>query len=133
VTNAVASVRERLVAGEQMVLVAASVIVLVVYLIWEFLLDYRVVSEFTVVLAVLTILAIWIHRWGHYDFGKGYRVLIGALGLSLALFAVINLLAWVRGGGDSVDFLHLVGRIIFWVSGLAAGYGAWMVFRIRED
>ena len=79
------------------------------------------------------ILAIWIHRWGHYDFGKGYRVVLGALGLSLALFAVINLLAWVRGGGDSVDFLHLVGRIIFWVSGLAAGYGAWMVFRIRED
>lgn len=133
VTNAVATVRERLVAGEQLVLTAASAIVLVVYLIWEFLLDYRVVSEFTVVLAVLTILAIWIHRWGHYDFGKGYRVVLGALGLSLALFAVINLLAWVRGGGDSVDFLHLVGRIIFWVSGLAAGYGAWMVFRVRED
>ena len=132
VGNAVATLRQRLVAGEQLVLTAASVIVLVVYLVWEFLLDYRVVSDFTVVLAVLTILAIWIHRWGHYDFGKGYRVLIGALGLSLALFAVINLLTWVRGGGDSVDFLHLVGRLIFWVSGLAAGYGAWMVFRIRE-
>jgi hypothetical protein len=133
VTNAVASVRERLVAGEQLLLTAASVIVLVVYLVWQFLLDYTIVSDFTVVLAVLTILAIWIHRWGHYDFGKGYRVVIGALGLSLALFAVINLLTWVRGGGVSVDFLHLVGRIIFWLSGLAAGYGAWMVFRIRED
>lgn len=133
VTNAVASVRERLVAGEQLLLTAASVIVLVVYLVWQFLLDYVIVSDFTVVLAVLTILAIWIHRWGHYDFGKGYRVVIGALGLSLALFAVINLLTWVRGGGVSVDFLHLVGRLIFWVSGLAAGYGAWMVFRIRED
>ncbi len=74
VGNAVATLRQRLVAGEQLVLTAASVIVLVVYLVWEFLLDYRVVSDFTVVLAVLTILAIWIHRWGHYDFGKGYRV-----------------------------------------------------------
>ncbi len=108
-------------------------IVLIVYLLFQFLLDYRIVSDFTVVLAVLTILAIWIHRWGHYDFGKGYRVVIGALGLSLALFAVINLLAWVRVGGESADFLHLIGRIIFWVSGLAAGYGAWMVFRLRED
>jgi hypothetical protein len=133
VSNAVSIVRQRLVAGEQMVLAAASVIVLIVYLLFQFLLDYPIVSDFTVVMAVLTILAIWIHRWGHYDFGKGYRIVVGALGLSLALFAVINLLAWVRVGGGSGDFLHLIGRIIFWVSGLAAGYGAWMVFRIRED
>jgi hypothetical protein len=133
VTNAVAIVRERLLAGEQLVLTAAAVIVLIVYLLFQFLLDYPIVSDFTVVMAVLTILAIWIHRWGHYDFGKGYRILIGALGVSLALFAIINLLAWVRVGGGSGDFLHLIGRIIFWVSGLAAGYGAWMVFRVRED
>jgi hypothetical protein len=132
VSNAVSIVRQRLVAGEQLVLVAAAVIVVVVYLIFQFLLDYFVVSDFTVVLAVLTILAIWIHRWGHYDFGNGYRIIIGALGMSLALFAVINLLGWIRGGGDSVDFLHLIGRIIFWVSGIAAGYGAWLVFRLRE-
>jgi hypothetical protein len=133
VGNAVATLRQRLVAGEQMVLVAAAVIVLVVYLIFQFLLDYTVVSDFTVVMAVLTILAIWVHRWGHYDFGNGYRIVIGALGISLALFAVINFLGWVRVGGDSAGFLHLIGRIIFWVSGIAAGYGAWLVFRLRED
>jgi hypothetical protein len=133
VSNAVSIVRQRLVAGEQLVLVAAAVIVVVVYLLFQFLLDYFVVSDFTVVLAVLTILAIWIHRWGHYDFGNGYRIIIGALGMSLALFAVINLLGWIRGGGNSVDFLHLIGRIIFWISGIAAGYGAWLVFRLRED
>ncbi len=133
VGNAVATLRQRLVAGEQMVLTAAAVIVVVVYLLFQFLLDYQVVSDFTVVLAVLTILAIWVHRWGHYDFGKGYRVIIGALGLSLALFAVINFLGWVRLGGPSSDFLHLIGRILFWVSGIAAGYGAWLVFRTRED
>lgn len=134
VSNAVSIVRQRLVAGEQLVLVAAAVIVVVVYLLFQFLLDYRfIVSDFTVVMAVLTILAIWVHRWGHYDFGKGYRILVGALGLSLALFAVINLLAWVRGGGGSGDFLELIGRIIFWISGIAAGYGAWLVFRVRED
>jgi hypothetical protein len=133
VSNAVSIVRQRLVAGEQLVLVAAAVIVVVVYLLFQFLLDYRfIVSDFTVVMAVLTILAIWIHRWGHHDFGNGYRILIGALGLSLALFAVINLLAWVRGGGGSGDFLELIGRIIFWISGIAAGYGAWLVFRLRE-
>jgi hypothetical protein len=131
VGNAMATLRQRLVAGEQMVL--AAVIVVVVYLLFQFLLDYPVVSDFTVVLAVLTILAIWVHRWGHYDFGNGYRVIIGALGLSLALFAVINFLGWVRLGGPSSDFLHLIGRIIFWVSGIAAGYGAWLVFRLRED
>lgn len=131
VSNAVSVVRQRLVAGEQMVLVAAAVIVVVVYLIFQFLLDYPIVSDFTVVLSVLTILAIWVHRWGHYDFGNGYRIIVGALGVSLALFAIINLLGWVRLGGPSSDFLHLIGRIIFWVSGLAAGYGAWLVFRIR--
>jgi hypothetical protein len=132
VTNAVSSVRERLVAGEQMVL-AASAIIVVVYLLFQFLLDYLIVGDFTVVLAILTMLAIWVHRWGHYDFGKGYRVLIGALGLSLALFAIINFLGWVRVGGDSAGFMHLIGRIIYWISGIAAGYGAWLVFRIRED
>jgi hypothetical protein len=132
VSNAVSIVRERLVAGEQLVLTAALVILVVCYLIFQFLLDYRIFSDFVVVISVLTILAIWIHRWGHHDFGTGYRILIGALGLSLALFAVTNLLAWVRVGGDSVDFLHLISRIIYWVSGIAAGYGAWLVFRVRE-
>jgi len=132
-SSAVSIVRERLVAGEQIVLVAAAVIVGVVYFIFEFLLDYRVVTSFTVVIAVLAILAIWIHRWGHYDFGKGYRIVIGALGISLALFAVTSLLAWIRVGGDSVDFLHLLSRIIYWVSGIAAGYGAWLVFRTRDE
>ena len=108
-------------------------IVVIVYLLFQFILDYPVVSDFTVVMAVLTILAIWVHRWGHYDFGNGYRIVIGALGLSLALFAIINFLAWVRVGGDSAGFLHLIGRIIYWVSGIAAGYGAWLVFRLRED
>lgn len=133
VSNAVNVVRERLVAGEQLVLTAALLIVVVVYLLFEFLLDYSIVGQFTVVVAVLTILAIWVHRWGHYDFGNGYRIVIGALGISLALFAITSLLAWIRVGGDSVDFLHLIARIIYWVSGIAAGYGAWLVFRTRES
>jgi hypothetical protein len=132
VSNAVSVVRQRLMAGEQLVLAAAAIIVVVVYLFFQFLLDYHVVSDFTVVISALTVLAIWVHRWGQYDFGKGYRVLIGALGISLALFAVTSILAWARIGGDSVDFLHLVARIIYWISGLAAGYGAWLVFRTRE-
>ena len=132
VSNAMSIVRERLVAGEQMVLSAAAAIVIIVYLLFQFLLDYFILSDFTVVVAVLTILAIWVHRWGHYDFGNGYRILIGALGLSLALFAVINFLAFVRGGGGAGDALRFIGLIIYWIAGLAAGYGAWLVFRLRE-
>jgi hypothetical protein len=132
VSNAVNIVRERLVAGEQMVLSAAAAIVVVVYLLFTFLLDYHIISDFTVVIAVLTILAIWVHRWGHYDFGNGYRIILGALGISLALFAVISLLGWARAGGGGGDFLRLIGLIIYWISGIAAGYGAWLVFRTRE-
>ena len=131
VGDAVVAVRERLVAGEQMLLVSAAVIVAVVYLLFDFLLDYRVISSFTVVVAVFTVLAIWIHRWGHYDFGAAYRIVIGALGLALALFAVLNLLTWARAGGGSGDFLGLIGLVIYWISGLVAGYGAWSVFRSR--
>jgi hypothetical protein len=132
-TAAISDVRAKLVAGEQFLLSAAGGIV-VIYLIWQFLLDYRIfVDNFTVVLAVLTVLAIWIHRWGHYDFGKAYRIIIGALGVSLALFALMNLLAWARLGGGSVDFLHLIGRLLFWAAGVAAFVGAWQVFRTRAD
>ena len=133
VSNAVSVVREKLVAGEQLVLTAAGAIVLV-YLIFQYLLDYLIFADrFVVVLAVLTVLAIWVHRWGHYDFGNGYRLVIGALGLSLALFAVISLLGWARAGGGAGDFLRLIGLVIYWISGIAAGYGAWLVFRIREE
>jgi hypothetical protein len=131
-TAAVSAVRERLMAGEQFILAAAGGIVLI-YLIWDFLLNYLViVSDFTVVMAVLTVLAIWVHRWGHYDFGAGYRIIIGALGVSLALFALMSLLAWARVGGGSVDFLHLIGRLLFWACGVAAFVGGWQVFRTRE-
>lgn len=134
VSSAVVQLRARLQAGEQLVLAGAASIVVVVYLIFEFLLDYRIIlnNNFVIVLAVLAILAIWVHRWGHYDFGNGYRIVIGALGISLALFAILNLLGWARAGGGAGDFLQLVGRLIFWVSGLAAGYGAWLVFRLRQ-
>ena len=130
-TAALTDVRAKLVAGEQFVLSAALLIVVVSYFIFEFLLDYRVVGDFSVLLAVLTVLAIWIHRWGHYDFGAAYRIVIGALGLALALFAVLNLLTWARAGGGAGDFLGLIGLVIYWISGLVAGYGAWSVFRSR--
>lgn len=133
VGSAVSALRERLVAGEQLLLVAAATIVVIVFFLFRFLLDYRfIISDITVVVAVLTVLAIWVHRWGHHDFGNTYRIIVGALGLSLALFAVINLLGWARAGGGSGDFLGLLGQIIYWIAGIAAGYGAWLVFRIRE-
>jgi len=125
-------VRQKLVAGEQLVLVAAAAIVVISYLLFEFLLDYSIFVGGFVRSSRCS------PSWpsgstaGYYDFGNGYRILIGALGISLALFAVTSLLAWVRVGGNSVDFLHLIGRIVYWVSGIAAGYGAWLVFRARE-
>ena len=132
-TAAISDVRAKLVAGEQFLLSAAGGIV-IIYLVWQFLLDYRIfVDNFAVVLAVLTVLAIWVHRWGHYDFGKAYRIIIGAVGVSLALFALMNLLAWARLGGGSTDFLHLIGRLLYWAAGVAAFVGAWQVFRTRED
>lgn len=130
---AISDVRAKLVAGEQFVLGAALTIVVLSYFVFDFLLDNPVVGDFSVLLAVLTILAIWIHRWGHYDFGPGYRILIGALGVSLALLALMNLLAWARIGGPSSDFLHLLGRLTYWAAGVAAFVGAWQVFRTRED
>ena len=132
-TAAISDVRAKLVAGEQFVLGAALTIVVLSYFVFDFLLDNPVVGDFSVLLAVLTVLAIWIHRWGHYDFGKAYRIVIGALGVSLALLALMNLLAWARIGGPSSDFLHLLGRLTYWAAGVAAFVGAWQVFRTRED
>jgi hypothetical protein len=130
-TAAVSAVRERLMAGEQFILGAAGGIV-IIYLIWQFLLDFFIMTEVAVVLAVLTVLAIWVHRWGHYDFGRGYRILIGALGVALALFALMNLLTWARAAGGG-DFLGLIGRLLFWAAGVAAFVGGWQVFRTREN
>jgi len=130
---AVSNVREKLVAGEQFVLAATGSIILIAYLLFEFLLDYRVVGDISVLLAVLTVLAIWVHRWGHYDFGPAYRIIVAGLALSLTLLAIMNLLAWARLGGGSGDFLGFIGRLIYWTSAVAAGYGGWLVFRIRED
>ncbi len=132
-TAAISDVRAKLVAGEQFLLSAAAGIV-IIYLVWQFLLDYRIfVDNFAVVLAALAVLAIWVHRWGHYDFGSAYRIIIGAVGVSLALFALMNLLAWARLGGGSVDFLHLIGRLLYWAAGVAAFVGAWQVFRTHEE
>lgn len=134
VTSAVSQVRARLMAGEQMVLLGAALIVGIAWFIFQFVLAYFVVSDFTVLVAVLAILAIWVHRWGHYDFGNGYRIVIGALGVSLALFAVLSLLAWFRGviNVGMGDALRVVGLIVYWIGGLVAGYGAWLVFRTRD-
>jgi hypothetical protein len=134
VTSAVSQVRARLMAGEQMVLLGAALIVGIAWFIFQFVLAYFVVSDFTVLVAVLAILAIWVHRWGHYDFGNGYRIVIGALGVSLAVFAVLSLLTWFRGviNVGMGDALRVVGLIVYWIGGIVAGYGAWLVFRTRD-
>jgi hypothetical protein len=36
-------------------------------------------------------------------------------------------------GGGSTDFLHLIGRLLYWAAGVAAFVGAWQVFRTRES
>ena len=64
VGSAVSAVRERLVAGEQLLLVAAATIVVVVFFLFQFLLDYLVITDIAVVVAALTVLAIWIHTTG---------------------------------------------------------------------
>jgi hypothetical protein len=128
VSGAYSQVRERLHAGEQLALAGAA-LVLGVYIIFQVLLDALRLNEVTVVLSVLLLVAIWVHRWGHHDFGSAYRVVVGAMGLSLAVFAVTNFLSFIRLGGGS-DAGELLGRIIFWAAGIVAGYGAYLVWKV---
>lgn len=130
-TNTVSVVRERLHAGEQMALGGAGLIA-AVWIIFDLIFDYRTITSFTLLMAVLMILAVWIHRWGHYDFGNGYRVVIGALGVALALFAVTDFLITIRTGINA-GAMQLLGLLLFWVGGVVAGYGGWLVFRTREE
>ena len=44
------------------------------------------------------------------------------LGVSLAILALMNLLAWARLGGPSDDFLHLLGRLTYWAAGVAGDH-----------
>ncbi len=131
VTDTFSAVREKLQAGEQLALSGASLIALV-WIVFDLVFDYRTVSSFTLLLAVFTILAIYIHRWGHYDFGTGYRIVVGALGLALALIAVTAFLITIRTGINA-GAMQLLGLLLFWVGGVVAGYGAWLVFRVRGE
>lgn len=128
ISTAVTAVRERLHLGEQLALLGAGLVV-AVWLLFQVVLDkFTSFNEVALVVAVLLVLAIWVHRWGHHDFGAGYRVVVGALGLTLAIFAIANFLGFLRliGGADALGFL---GRIAYWAGGIIAGYGAWIVWR----
>jgi hypothetical protein len=131
---AITGVREKLVAGEQLALLGALSIVGLSWFVFSFLLDKPfIVSDFAVMLSVLLVLAIWVHRWGHYDFGKPYRIIIAALGVSLAILALMNFLTWARPLDNSGDLGELLGRLAYWGGGVATFIGAWQVFRTRED
>ena len=130
VSSAMTAVRERLQTGEQLVLLGAALILLS-YVLFQLILGNRVFQDMTVLVAVLALLAIWAQRWGHYDLGGGYRMLVGALGVALALFAILNFLDRIRFGINAQDF-QLLGILLFWVGGIVAGYGGWLLFRARE-
>ncbi|CAN5828161.1 hypothetical protein BH23CHL8_BH23CHL8_04810 [soil metagenome] len=130
VSSAMTAVRERLQTGEQLILLGAALIVLS-YVLFQLILGNRVFSDITMLVAVLTLLAIWAHRWGHFDLGDSYRVLVGALGIVLALFAILNFLDRIRFGINAQDF-QLLGILLFWVGGIMAGYGAWLLIRARN-
>jgi hypothetical protein len=130
VSSAMTAVRERLQTGEQLVLLGAAVIVLS-YVLFQLILGNRVFSDITMLVAVLALLTIWAHRWGHFDLGDSYRLLVAALGIALALFAVLNFLDRIRFGINAQDF-QLLGVLLFWVGGIVAGYGAWLLTRSRS-
>jgi hypothetical protein len=127
VSEAMTAVRERLHAGEQFVLAGAALVV-AVYVVFQLLISTVGLGDTAVWVALVTLAAIWVQRWGHHDFGTVYRVLVSALGMSLAVFAVLNFLAFVRRGGGG-DGLALLGIIIFWAAGLIAGYGGFRAWR----
>ena len=130
VSSAMTAVRERLQVGEQILLIGASLIV-ADYIIFQVLFGRRIFREsIPVVVAVLAVLAIWVHRWGHYDFGSGYRILLGGLGVDAPPLRVHEL---PRRGPfrHTADALELLGLLLYWAGGAAALYGGWMVFRSR--
>jgi hypothetical protein len=128
VSDAMSLVRARLQLGEQLLLVGAG-LVLLVYVLFQVLLDSIRLNDMTVVTAVLALAAVWVHRWGHHDFGNGFRLVVGALGLSLAIFAIVNFLTFLRVGGGADGGGELLARIVLWAGGIIAGYGAWLVWR----
>lgn len=130
VSSAMTAVRERLQTGEQLTLLGAALIVLS-YVLFQLILGHVVFADTTLLVALLALLTIWLHRWGHYDFGGGYRIVIAALGVTLALFAILNFLSRIRFGINAQDF-QLLGILLFWVGGIVAGYGAWLMFRTRS-
>ena len=107
---------------------------IIVYLLFQFLLDYFIVSDFTVVMAVLT-------DPGHLGPSLGPLRLRERLphphrrarACPWRCSPIINFLASCEDGGGAGDALRFIGLIIYWIAGLAAGYGAWLVFRLRED
>jgi hypothetical protein len=130
VSSAMSAVRERLGVGEQILLIGAAVIV-AVYIIFQVILGHGIFFEsMPVVVAALAVLAIWVHRWGHHDFGNGYRILLGAFGVVLLLFAFTNFLSVIRFPA-SRDPLEFLGLLLYWAGGAAALYGGWTVFRAR--
>jgi hypothetical protein len=129
VSGAMSDVMTRLQRGEQITLAGAALVV-GVWVVFQLILGKFVMTNFALVIAILIVLAIWIHRWGHYDFGNGYRIVLGALGVSLALFAIINLLETFRFG-LTAEALSWLGLLLYWIGGLVAGFGAWQVFRTR--
>jgi hypothetical protein len=128
VSDAMSQVRSRLQLGEQLLLIGAG-LVLLVFVIFQVLLADIVLNDMTVVTAVLAIAAVWVHRWGHHDFGNGYRLIVGALGLALAIFAIVNFLTFLRLGAGADGGGALLAHIVLWAGGLIAGYGAWVVWR----
>jgi hypothetical protein len=78
-SGAVSDLMTRLQRSEQLALSGAG-LVLGVYIVFQFLLDKFILSEVSVVVALLLVLAIWVHRWGHHDFGSAYRITLAGLG-----------------------------------------------------
>ena len=52
--------------------------------------------------------------------------------MSLALFAVTDLLLTFRTDINA-SASQWLGNLFFWIGGIAALYGGWLVFRARED
>lgn len=130
-SQVMAGMMKRFTQGEMLIIAGSLLILLISVVLTGVLLDKYFPPDAPVVISIAMLAVILLERMGQATFGTGYRLILLVLGLVIAVVSVYYVIYSFRVGFGGSDGVAWLGRLAWWVGGLMAGAGGWLVFKGR--
>lgn len=126
-SDAISGTMAKLGPGEKLAVVGAAAL-LVVWVLFDFLIDEYSTGSIPFALALVTVGAAYTHHnKGSAHWGISYQTVVLVAAALIGVFGVRDIVEEVRAGIFDADASTIIGALAYYAAAIVAGVGAWQL------